>query len=451
MQLLYMPMKIPYIPHIFGAAALERANATLGWVTAGVASSIPWPQDDVLVVYDSIEYLLRGATLDDKPASPCVSTPSLREDFDEALARILRFVSVLGWFKRGYVDVAGFTWSSHAIRYGHPRDVFTTATQGGRHGFDCNHMPIIEDDQIRKALAFMREGRRLRHVHEAYSFLSFFKVIESQFSPDERKAWIERNLDALTGDAAKRVAELRVQRLDVNAHIYKSGRCAVAHANIGHDIVDPDIPADRRRIRDDLVIIDALAQRFLAVDAGVPDEMVLYKSRDRLTPWHPLMAPEGLARLKAGEVCESEADVGHLDGATVAVRLWPDTPPAQFQNMTLVVVESVAGCVKLRANNKRGTIFLFFLMDVANGRMHALLEESLMTEQFNELTEEDVATFTHYFHSVIGNGRVELTTEEAAPVDCEVVIPVNIIPRVPNEAVSEAVAEFRHRRQSPRA
>lgn len=97
---------------------------------------------------------------------------------------------MLGWFKRGYVDVTGSTWSTFPVRYVRPGDVLTTMTQAGV--FSCNHMPIIEDDQTRKALAFMREGRRLRSVHEPYSFLSFFKVIESQFDSDDRKAWVAR-------------------------------------------------------------------------------------------------------------------------------------------------------------------------------------------------------------------------------------------------------------------
>lgn len=42
----------PYVPHLFGDAAQEKLRSTLGWLTAGVASSIPWPQEDVWVLYD---------------------------------------------------------------------------------------------------------------------------------------------------------------------------------------------------------------------------------------------------------------------------------------------------------------------------------------------------------------------------------------------------------------
>jgi hypothetical protein len=441
-------MRTPYIPHTYGAGARERAAATLGWLTTGIASSIPWPEDDVLVVYDGVQYLLGGIRHGEERSGPCLSTPCPRDGVDDALARVLRFASVLGWFKRGYVDIAGFTWSHRPIRYGNPRDVFTTATQGGRTGFRCNHMPIIEDERIRKALAFMREGGRLQRVHEAYAFLSFFKVIESQFQSNERVAWIRQNLGALERDAARRVADLTARGIDVSRHLYASGRCAVAHASIDGEIVDPDIPADRRRIRDDLDIIAALAHRYLAIDAGVPDEMSLLKSRDRLTPWHPLMSPDGLARLQAGQVSDTPADLGRIDGAELTVRLWGQEPQSAFIGMYLVAVESGPGCVKLRANNQRDTISLFFMMDVRHGRVHVLLDEGAITDQFAAVSEEEVASYTHYVHSVIANRTVELLIDGVEPVDCEVVIPVNIIPRLPEDAVEEAVAEFRRRQQA---
>lgn len=69
-----------------------------------------------------------------------------------------------------------------------------------------------------------------------------------------------------------------------------------------------------------------------------------------------------------------------------------------------------------------------------------------------EITEEDVEDYTRYCHSVIGNRIVELAIEGAEPVDCEVVIPVNIVPRAPEEAVAQALEQFRQSRgQAPTA
>lgn len=436
-------MRTPYIPHVFGKDVEAKLGERMGWLVAAVTASIAWPQDDVWLVYDGDEYVLRGALQGGEPAQPSILIPCSQEQIDDALSRLYRFVSVLSWFKRGFVDISGYVSGSRPIRYSHLKDGFAALTLAGMRAFSCNHMPIVENDRTRKALAFMREGRRLRHVHEAYSFLSYFKVLESQFGAKVRQNWVEANLDHLEGNAAARVAKLRSEGVNVNAHLYHSCRCAVAHASIDGVIVDPDIPSDRRRIAEDLVIIEALATRYLKIDAAVPDEMALYTSRDRLVPWHNKMTEQGLAILKAGGSIDDETLLGELNGATIAVRLWPDAPAPEFQSMTIVPVEAGPGFIKFFAHNERKTIFLAFVMDVANGRLHTDLEKSGRTNTYGEITEDEVAAYTRYFHSVIGNRLVELTMAGAEPVECEVVIPVNIIPRDPEEAVAEAVTAFR--------
>jgi len=266
-------MKTPYVPHLFGEELTAKLQAHRGWLTVGVATSIPWPQEDVWLEYDGYSYLLRGVKKEgDHTRTPCVTTPCPSGDqSDEALSRLYRFVSVLGYFKRGYADIVSRTWASYPVFNVTPNTLIGVTLEGNKH-FNCNHLPIIENDQTRRALAFLREGRRLRHVHEPYSFLSYFKVIESQFESDERRAWFTNNLDHIDGRAAARVAELRGQGIDVSQHLFDSGRCAVAHASMSRVIVDPDVPADRARIAADLDVIEGLATRFVKIDAGVPDD-----------------------------------------------------------------------------------------------------------------------------------------------------------------------------------
>jgi len=440
-------MKTPYVPHLFGDDALAKVAGRFGWLTAGITSSIAWPQDDVWVEYDGKEYLLHGARQEGEHRhTPCISTPANREHVDEALSHLYRFTSVLGFYKGGYVDITGQIWGSRVIQYS-TGDFRQPLVQAGTKTFDCNHMPVIEDEQVRKALAFLREGRRLKHVHEPYSFLSFFKVIESQFQANARIAWVEQNLDLITEErAVARITELRSQGVNVNQHLFASGRCAVAHASVGGNIVDPDVPADRKRIAADLGIIEELATRYIKFDAGVPDESALYDTRDRLAPWHALMPRESVAALKAGGHLESADDLGELNDAVVSLRLWPDPPAQQFQMMKLVPIESGDGVVKFIALSARDTVVLAFEMDVANGRLHTLLDESGLRTGV-EISEEDVEDFTRYFHSVVGNRLVELSIEDVEPVDCEIVIPLNVIPRPPEEAVAEALAKFRRSRQ----
>lgn len=435
-------MRTPYVPHLFGADAERKLTERRGWLTSGVASSIPWPQQDVWVHYDGNEYILRGATGGDHQRSPCISTPCAHNEVDSAMTRMYRFASILGWFKHGYVELTGSGWGTAPIRYS-SRDTAALTLDGNRY-FSCNYMPIIDDDQVRKALAFMREGKRLRHVHQPYAFLSFFKVVESQFTSKDRVAWIQANLDQLDGEAASRVAALRATDVDVSKHLYESGRCAIAHASLGESIVDPDVPADRRRIAEDLVVMEALAMRYLKVEVRVPDEMELYKSRDRTAPWHTLLPENTLRRLRNGEHVRDSAEFGQLQNRQVSVRLWPHEPAESLSGLTMVPEGLLRpGVVQFLAYNERKTLFLRFALDLARGRLHTMIENGGLTEEYNELTETDVEHFTRYFHSVVGNALVELCLDGVDPVPCEVVIPRNVIPRAPEEAVAEALEKHR--------
>jgi hypothetical protein len=66
-----------------------------------------------------------------------------------------------------------------------------------------------------------------------------------------------------------------------------------------------------------------------------------------------------------------------------------------------------------------------------------------------DITEQDIEDYTRYFHSVVANRIVELTINGAEPVDCDVVIPVNIIPRAPEEAVAQVLEQFRRSKEKP--
>jgi len=96
--------------------------------------------------------------------------------------------------------------------------------------------------------------------------------------------------------------------------------------------------------------------------------------------------------------------------------------------------------------NQRETILLVFAMDLANGRMHAVVDEWGLAWGDPALTEADVDLFTYTQHSVIGNALLEVAIEGSDPVDCEIIIPTNVIPGSPKKAAAEAVEYFKKRR-----
>ena len=439
-------MKTPYAHHIFGEEVDRKLGRSLGWLTAGVASSIPWPSLDVCIKYAGDEFFLRGSERNGNPSPPGITIACNPNNADEAIAKIYRFTSILSWFMGGYVDVSGYIWGTHPNLYGNPRLVYSSLGILGSRSFNCNHMPIIEDENIRKALAFWREGQRLHEVHASYAFLSFYKVIESQFPNVRDKVdWISRNIDRLTDRAAERVAELRATDLDVSRHLFESGRCAVAHASFDGEIVDPDIPADRRRLDADLVIMEGLARLYILEELKVPDFRSLYRSRNRLAPWISLLSAatlDALTRGRTPENCEG------LQGIKVSVGLWPDGPIPGLEEMTMHVDTVQDGIVKVVLINERKTILLVFSLDYRNGRAHTNLEDGGLLYGEIEPEEADIVSYATFFYKVLGNGIAELTTGDLEPIDCEVVIPVNIIPPDPDVAIQESIQRFRNERDA---
>lgn len=435
-------MEIKYIPHSFGDEVIRKLANRRGWITAGVASSVPWPSFDVCVQYAGDEYFLRGSERADQPSPPGITIASDDSNSDDAIAKIYRFTSILSWFLGGYVDVSGHTWSTHPVLYGNPRLVYSSLGIGGAKSFSCNYMPIIQDENVRKALAFWREGKRLESVHPSYAFLSFHKVVESQFSDGRKKGkWITASLDRLKGGAAERVRSLRSGGVDVGIHLFESGRCAVAHASLEGEIVDPDLPGDKRRLAADLVVMKELARLYISEELRVPDDRELYRTRNRLAPWDFLFPESTLVSLRKGEV---PPDVDAIRGLRIAVGLWPDGVIPGLDQMRMTAHAIGPGLIQVHVDNERGSIQLVFLLDYPNGRVHTDLDAGALRQAESvRVTEDEVRAYATFFYNVLGNRIAELTLDGVAPVDCEVVIPLNIIPPDPAKAVSAAVERFR--------
>jgi hypothetical protein len=231
----------PYIPHLFGDDVQEIYRNTRGWLTAAVHTSIAWPKNDVMVHYDGDDYFIRGIEQGgDHRASPCITMRWSEQETHTVLNKLYRFSSVLGWYKGGYVDVTGHITGSGPALYSSGKQPYGVVIAGGPNGFDCNYMPVIQDDNTRRALAFWHEGLRLARIHDGYSFLSFYKVIESQFVRGKDKGnWINEAITTLTGKAGERISELlmatKTRTYLANTHD-RAGllRMAVVHQQVSY-------------------------------------------------------------------------------------------------------------------------------------------------------------------------------------------------------------------------
>lgn len=415
----------PYINHEFGADAEAHYAKNGGWLTAACSASIAWPEEDVKVTYDGDDYFLRGVhDCGGHKSSPAITMRCALGDANNVLARLYRFVSVLGWFKGGYVEVGGYVTGSHAVLYGEPQSFFSILS-GGQNSFNCNYMPLIRDERTRRALAFWREGARLRQLHTGYAFLSFFKVLESQFEKvDERVAWMNMTIPTLENKAGKRVKQLRQECADVGKHIYESGRCAVAHAQFSDGRGDPDVPEDRRRLSEDLAVIEGLAHRYITDVLQVPDENVVHCKRDRLELLTAFVPAKTFGTLRAAQFV-SRRQVG-LNGLVVGFAHWPRAPVPELCALTLRVIAVQNGCVHLHATNKSGSICIAFLFDFPSGLARVDLNGTRYREPKRGETPDAAIALVQFKKQVIANGLIEMWLQDGGRVDFEIVIPINI-------------------------
>lgn len=430
----------PYIEHIFDEDVQPLYRQHRNWLTCSVHFSIAWPKKDVAITYDDTQFFLRGLKQLEENNVPCISVRLLEdEDKFETLNKVYKFASILGWYNRGFVDISGYMTSSHPILYDAGGRIFAPTMQYEKYGFSCNYMPIIDDELTRKALAFWREGLKLEEVHKGYSFLSFYKVIESQFTKGRAKAdWITKAIPTLTERALARVQELENKGVDVSKHVFASGRCAVAHASVGGKIIDPDIPEDKEQIAKDLDIIKGLAKKFIRENLGVPDRMDIFNNRNSLEPLNDYIDKEHLKTLKeGGSVLKKRLG---LNGIKIAVNQWPMPTIKGLEDLSLSVNSAHNGIVILAAASQ-SKVVLTFALDFINGKAHTQLESSGFDNTAPNHPANEIA-FLNYQKAVIGNGLIELSFPNGNKVDCEVVIPMNIDIGRSFEAIDERIREL---------
>ncbi len=162
---------------------------------------------------------------------------------------VMRFISMLSW-----VEEKGYTVEGGALSGGNlPRPMGRDKQRGFSicDEFDLSYFPEVSNDKAMLALALMREGRGLDHV--GYAFLSFYKILETAFPRDDKRiAWVARSIASLDGFGVKDALDrIRAQGItspeEIGTHLFKSGRCAMAHG-ARKPIVDPDNPGDLRRL-----------------------------------------------------------------------------------------------------------------------------------------------------------------------------------------------------------
>jgi hypothetical protein len=188
-------------------------------------------------------------------------------------------------------------------------------------------------------------------------------------------------------------------------------------------------------------MIEELARVYIRDELKVPDSRSLYQTRDRLEPWASLISPVTLDILKNGGTPDN---ISGLTGRIVSIGLWPDGPICGLERMNMLVDAIENGTARIVLINERKTILLVFFLDYPRGQVHMNLKFGGLLNGDNKPNENDVRAYATFFYKVCANGIAELTCEDREPVECEVVIPVNMrMTMSADEAIADTLERFR--------
>lgn len=441
-------MEPPYIRTGSTEEAEAYRRQSGEWTVASLQQSIGWTQKPITIDYAGRTFLLLP---EDEQNLPAIATLG-----EQAVCRraILEFASALAWSSGGSVAVESWTGGSQIYRAGKRPIVGQMTAQF----FHIDYLPHPADPNHRLALALFHEGSTLIYVHVAYSFLSFYKIVNLVSGPHgpAQKGWINARVPAMKHHRAKeRLAELQKVGKDIGNYIYQSCRCAIAHAGDPRNpVIDPHNIDDERRLRSDLPLVITLAE--IAIEEmGIKTSQSVYREhRYELSGFEQFFTPEFVQALKAGGT-PSNGDIQLPK--RISLRMWGHAMYPPLEDMTPVAAEGGDGTMAIKCMLRERGYCAYVVLDFPNYRLKAEVhgEEGLKDDGSAEFAETTLE-IERFFWDWNGNGCLEVWADGTECLGrCEAFLPVNVIMdhKVYEERVAALKAEIakRPRRSQPPA
>jgi hypothetical protein len=410
----------PYIRTGTGEEAEAFGKQRGEWTVASLRQSIGWTQKPITIDYAGRTFLLLP---EDEQNLPAIATMG-----PHAVSRraILEFASALAWSIGGSVDVESWTGGNRIFRTGKRQLGGQVTSQV----FHVSYLPDPQDANHRLALALFHEGSTLTYVHTAYSFLSFYKVINLVCGPNGTKQieWINAHVPAIKHHRAKeRLAQLQKDGEDIGKYIYQSCRCAIAHAGDPRNpVIDPHNLDDERRLGSDLPLIITLAEIALE-EMGVKSSQTVWKEhRYELSGFEKMFAPDLLAVLKAG----GDPKKGEVNlPKRISLRMWGHSPYSPFEAMTPVSVAWGDGEFAITCKSREQGYSVDVVLNFPNDRLTAevhINKDELKDDGSAEFVETTLDV-DRLFWDWNGNGCLEVWSDTECLGRCDAFMPVNVM------------------------
>lgn len=330
------------------------------WTTAIKTSNLAWPTEETTVDYDGNQFLLRPES-DDLLPSVSIRCPKKMSQ-DETQLSVNRFLSALCWAKEGGAHVLFWVGSNGK----NPTNVGKSKVRFVCDRLRTDYLPKPNDEKARRALALFREALSVNTV--PYQFLGFYKVINVIFDKGpNQKAWINTTVANVKDfQAVERIQELKKTGTDFGDYLYKSGRCAVAHA-FDHPTVDPDIPSETSQLEKDLPIIRALAKIIIETELNIITEDTYRRQHlYELQGFADIIGSENVRKLKAAEPIRADL----LDRfPTLSIRLREHEPFEAFKCMSVKHVKQIDSTLSLSLQSQDGLCLVELQLNFAEWRL----------------------------------------------------------------------------------
>lgn len=434
-------MEPPYIR----TGASEEAEAfgkTPGhWVVGNLRQSIGWTNSPITMEYAGRTFLLLPEDAEHPPAIAALG------EYEEARRAILEFASALTWSSGGSVTVEQWSTGRRPQRAGK----IPLVRQVGAMIFHVSYLPAPSNQEQRLALALYNEGAGLVYTHVAYAFLSFFKIVNmvSGIRGDAQEAWINAHVPKMQHHRSKeRLAELERLGENIGAYVYKSCRCAIAHAGDPRNpVIDPHDLEDERRLHADLPLVITLAE--LAIEElGVKTRQTVYREHRYELSGFEEMLPAKVLELVQSRGTASDAMQIELPDS-FSIRMWGHAAYPPLENMVPAGFGIENGIVRIRCNLKVPGYYADLVLDFPNYRLTAeiigtpeLIDDG--SAEFIETTME----LERFYWDWNCNGSLEVWAEGKGCIGrCDAFIPQNVIldPKAHHSRVEELKAEIARR------
>jgi hypothetical protein len=396
-------LEIPSVNDVIVGELAERGE----WVLANVQTGATWPVNSQKVIYRGDEIWIMPVMTDRFPAVAMKVPPGRGRAECERL--LLRFLSTLSWVMEAGFLVDGVGGGSVPNPMGRKKEGGYSICEE----FDLSYFPEPTDERAMLALALMREGRGLNHP--GYSFLSLYRILEVALGRGWQRqvAWINDQIAiGLHPRVKDALEELRKQGVaDIGAHLYGSGRCAMAHAS-GDPVIDPDDPADARRLWFERPIMLALAERAIEEVFGVETRATQYRKH--------LYELDGFKRIFGDKLVNHLARGDDLSAApmvdipVINVELRRQLPFAPLSNLSpkemqrdsphsvVLIFESPEGRTKFR-----------FRLDFADERLVFRWDRDIGHTDFGDAdSAEAMAEIARFNKEYFGNGQLRIVDAE---------------------------------------